>query len=503
MQVKSYLSEKVDQLFAVLPADTSPESLPSDVKVSLGKLTFIKEFELSAAQPRMGIDTQIALRDIQAQGYHLAKIKLEFKVTEQDIAPNEPTPGRNAKLPGPRTLTMITGAGTSIAFGLPSTVEFTDLIATALREDHRMSRETSALALYDSIEESLRNYLVNPGIVTFEDIYQSIQDVKTIEDIPCNPTAFDAFRPRVGATHVLNNRLSSYSDWDGLTLQRAYLNNLLDTFLEALSAIHRIDILSAALERIRKKFRVWSFTLNYDNIISDACDGFTSGFTPGDAPRVFSPAFLLSALESRDNIHSHLHGSLKWGFPIEEASSLNLDPFELHEFDRPEDGVQHSTRSRPSGRPIQSGETLPPSPIITGLSKTELVFRQPFFTNFLAFFRALNLCTDVLIAGYSFPDRHVNMGIEQFRRHRPECRTYIVDMAYHPSTYIDRLTPDAKHTIKVYDQFSAREIPQFPGWWQVPGISNGGYNTGTIFLWLRGFDTFCEDVVNHGLPEVE
>jgi hypothetical protein len=499
MKVKSYLSENVDQLYAILPADASPDSLPSDVNVSLGKLTFIREFELSSARPLMGIDTQVALRNIQFQGYHLAKIKLEFSVTEQNTTISEPTPGRNVKLPETRTLTMITGAGASISFGLPSTVEFTDLIAAHLRGHSGVSEHV--LGLYDEIYDSLTGYLVNPGIVTFEDIYQSIQDVRTIQSVPSDRQAYDGFRPRVGATHVLNNQFSSYSDWDGFTLQNAYLDQILYTFLSSLSSVRRQELLSTALNYIRGKFLVWSFTLNYDNILGDLLHDCTSGFIPGSAPRAFRPATLFSALEERNPIHSHLHGSLKFGFPIGEP----LDMFELHEYDSSEEGVQHSTGSRPSGRPVQSGETLPPSPIITGLSKTELIFRQPFFTNFLAFFRALNLCTDVLIAGYGFPDRHVNMGIQQFRMYRPDVRTYIVDRCEidHPSSYmrIDRLNPDNWRVILSGDPRKSVKVASFPGWWKVPGISDAGFNTGPIFLWLNGFDTFCEAVVDNGFPE--
>jgi hypothetical protein len=392
---------------------------------------------------------------------------------------------------------MITGAGASISFGLHSTVDFTDLIANRLREHSGVNEYV--LGFYNEIYDSLTEYLVKPGIVTFEDIYQAIQDVRTIQSIPSDRQAYDEFRPRVGATHVLSNRFISYSDWDGFRLQNAYLDQILYTFLSSLSSVRRQEILSTALNYIRGKFLVWSFTLNYDNILGDLLHDCKSGFVPGSAPRAFRPATLFSALEERNPVHSHLHGSLKFGFPLGEP----LDMFELHEYDSAEEGVQHSTGSRPSGRPIQSGETLPPSPIITGLSKTELVFRQPFFTNFLALFRALDLCSDVLIAGYGFPDRHVNMGIEQFRRCHPERRTYIVDKDDHdrPSTYFKRLTLDAKHAILVDDQSPTGEVPNFPGWWRVSGISNVGYNTGPMFLWLRGFDTFCEAVVNDGLPE--
>lgn len=390
---------------------------------------------------------------------------------------------------------MITGAGASVSFGFPSTPRFTKLIDNALRVDPSIS--SSSISLFDAIIERLNNYLVNPGLVTFEDIYQCIQDVRVIQTIPANPGAFDEFRPRVGATHVLASTLGSYSSSDGWLLQEVYLNIILDSFLNALPSVSGISQLSAALKYIESKCIVWSFTLNYDNLISDIWSSFTSGFNPGRAPRVFDPNLLLSGLSSLDAIHSHLHGSLKWGF----LKSLSTDLFELHEFDNPKDGVQNS-KSRPSGRPAQKGESLPFSPIITGLDKTELVFRQPFFTNFMAFFRSLSLCSDILIAGYGFSDRHVNMGIQQCRRYRPYVRTYIIDKDNldHPSSYIGRLTPDAWNTILPGEGAYSTEVPGFPGWWRVPGISGSRFNTGPIFLWLKGFDEFCKTIVKDGFP---
>ncbi len=329
-----------------------------------------------------------------------------------------------------RTVAMITGAGVSISFGFPSTLGFTDLVASSLRRYH--SEAPEAVSLYEDIVTSLRGYLVRPGIVTFEDIYQSIQDVRTIQSIPKDSRAFDAFRPRVGATHVLCGHLSHYPAYAGQELQDLYIGNILDSFLQALPTVSGTSALAAALQHIEEEFLVWSFTLNYDNLISDVWEDFISGFAAGNAPRSFRPNLLLGALESGQPIHNHLHGSLKWGFPLGRPGNA----FELHEFDSPGEGVRHS-KSRPSARPAQRGETLPQSPIITGLDKTELVFRQPFFTNFLAFFRSLGLCSDVLVCGYGFSDRHVNMGIEQCRRYRPDVGTYIVDIdtCNHPSSY--------------------------------------------------------------------
>lgn len=395
-----------------------------------------------------------------------------------------------------RKFVMITGAGTSISFGIPSTLNATALIENSFRNTPGIS--PSELSLFDTIKSGLENYLINPGNVSFEDIYQSIQDVRALQCIPKDPEAFDEFRPRVGATHILNEQISLYSEQDGRALQNAYLNNILDTFFKSLPSMPSNNQLSPALEYIQREYIVWSFTLNYDNLISDVWSSFASGFIPGSTPRVFNPSLLLSALRSKRHIHSHLHGSLKWGFP---TNGFN-NPFELHEFDTPNDGIRNS-KSRPSGRPLQKGGTIPLSPIITGLDKTELVFRQPFFTNFMAFYRALDLCSDLLIAGYGFSDRHVNMGIHNCREHHPDVRTYIIDKNDDncPISYIHDKTPDAWSTIQPGDEYLANEVPAYPGWWKIPGITAGRHTTGPVFLWLKGFDVFCKTVVNNGLPK--
>lgn len=395
-----------------------------------------------------------------------------------------------------RKFVMITGAGASKSFGFPSTLDATALIEQSLRNTPGIS--LSVLLLFDTIKSGLENYLINPGDVSFEDIYQSIQDVRVLQCIPKDSEAFDEFRPRVGATHILNDKISSFSEQDGQALQDAYLNNILHTFSKSLSSISGNKQLSSALEYIQKKYIIWSFTLNYDNLIGDIWSKFASGFVPGRTPRDFNPSLLLSALRSERHIHSHLHGSLKWGFPTNGTD----DPFELHEFDTPNDGIRNSI-SRPSGRPLQKGETIPPSPIITGLDKTELVFRQPFFTNFMAFYRALDLCSDLLIAGYGFSDRHVNLGIKNCREHHLNVRTYIInkDDADCPVSYFQKISPDAWCTILPNEESLANRIPTHPGWWKIPGTTGGRHRTGPVFLWLKGFDEFCKVVVNDGLPK--
>jgi len=181
---------------------------------------------------------------------------------------------------------------------------------------------------------------------------------------------------------------------------------------------------------------------------------------------------------------------------------IDPNPFELHELDNIDEGVKNS-KSRPSGRPSQRGDTLPPSPIITGLDKTELVFREPFFTNFLSFFSNLNSCSHLMIAGYGFGDRHVNMGIQQLRENRPTVKTYIVTWTKNddPSEFLASLSPDAWATIipDVDAHYKAKRVEGHPEWWLLPG-NKRKIKTGDIFLWAKGFDTFCTSVIANGLP---
>jgi hypothetical protein len=73
MKVRVYSSEIAHGLFVVVPASTDPASLPAAVKRLLSPDSSLKEFELSADKPTIGLDVRVALSDIEAKGYHVTK----------------------------------------------------------------------------------------------------------------------------------------------------------------------------------------------------------------------------------------------------------------------------------------------------------------------------------------------------------------------------------------------------------------------------------------------
>lgn len=73
MKVRVYSSEVAHGLFVVAPASTDPASLPAGVRRLLSEDSRLKEFELSADKPTIGLDVARALSDIEEKGYHVTK----------------------------------------------------------------------------------------------------------------------------------------------------------------------------------------------------------------------------------------------------------------------------------------------------------------------------------------------------------------------------------------------------------------------------------------------
>lgn len=73
MKIRVYSSDIAHGLFVVAPASTDPASLPAAVRRLLSPDPSLKEFELSADRPTIGLDVHAALTDINTKGYHVTK----------------------------------------------------------------------------------------------------------------------------------------------------------------------------------------------------------------------------------------------------------------------------------------------------------------------------------------------------------------------------------------------------------------------------------------------
>jgi len=259
------------------------------------------------------------------------------------------------------------------------------------------------------------------------------------------------------------------------------------------------------MKRLRTLGILRSYTLNYDRLVSMSFPQAETGFSVGPEPRVFDAQRLRRAISEGRELHCHLHGALLWGRPTGKLhGGRQLDPFAIHEFDTEVEGVKHA-KSLPSGRPLLNGQTLPPGTIITGLTKSDAVLMQPFFSYFQSFYAELETCTDLVIAGYGLGDYHVNEGIRAALHRRPELRLYFVDWyeSDDPTYFFDRTTapPEMYQLLAFYcDRTERISRHGDEGWWRLPKTDYGNKGYADSHLWLKGWSGFCDHVSANGLP---
>jgi uncharacterized protein YcgL (UPF0745 family) len=78
MKVKVYSTDKARFVFLFVSVKMDAAGLPPQVQKMLGKLQACAEIELIAKQPRIGVDVDLALSDIERQGYHISKSRIMF-----------------------------------------------------------------------------------------------------------------------------------------------------------------------------------------------------------------------------------------------------------------------------------------------------------------------------------------------------------------------------------------------------------------------------------------
>ncbi len=180
----------------------------------------------------------------------------------------------------------------------------------------------------------------------------------------------------------------------------------------------------------RKKV-IWDiFNLNYDTTIETCINNYKDGFERLDDENFmkFNPKILWDSETSTIN---HLHGCINYYFDSYKDINKDIfnsgfyDLYKYNSYDKVRGMILGRGRSYPSN---QTGESYYPSPIITGLRKTDKV------TNFPLGFYYGNLLKSIInnnvlvIIGYSFGDLYINSLLEKMNTlHGDSARIVIID----------------------------------------------------------------------------
>ena len=182
------------------------------------------------------------------------------------------------------------------------------------------------------------------------------------------------------------------------------------------------------------KYKWDIFNFNYDTTIENSLKQYEDGFEDvKNHPNLhnFNPNKLL---QSTNNTINHIHGCILYGygdFSAEEENKENIYKYDFHDWCKWATyalNQKHWIGRSASSAVTQSGDSIFPSPIITGLNKADKLLILPFSTYRLNMSQRLAQSSSLLIAGYSFGDYYVNYELERMRLyHGDKLRVVLID----------------------------------------------------------------------------
>lgn len=176
------------------------------------------------------------------------------------------------------------------------------------------------------------------------------------------------------------------------------------------------------------------FNLNYDTTIENSLSSYDDGSAIIDAKYTFKKFVPEQLYATLDNTVNHLHGCITYGIerlPLDEYNHNYVYFYDSDDYYRWNDfGLAFNLWKSYSRSNLfaQNHEVIFPSPIITGLNKTDKITTIPFNMYKQHFSQKLILNNALLIAGYSFGDLYLNKEMERMRLyHGDKWRVVLID----------------------------------------------------------------------------
>lgn len=327
-----------------------------------------------------------------------------------------------------KKLLVVTGAGASVEFDMPSVVEISKILESATRDRYPLLFNQSR-GLYCYFEDQLTQHWRHRGRIssndqpTFEDVLLAIFETAGAMDnkgFASPSTAFLSVRP---FPDLGFDRSSRFAVDDTVIRQFGAIavDSLLDHFRKrCLNAegnrAASFKALRGLISALKDEFELSIATLNYDDVIYRCAGGLEMGF---DADGRFDNFRLFNRQDWGSLLH--LHGSVHFDFRDDHTRFDGFGGFgDVHWVESLDlTSGQNAFGSGPAG-----GKTLaklPRSVLVAGLGKEVQIQKQPFRTYFAEFDRLVTSADALLVAGYGWMDTHVNLAFEHFRdeRRRP------------------------------------------------------------------------------------
>lgn len=331
---------------------------------------------------------------------------------------------------GKNKLMVIVGAGASIELGMPSVSDVDCLFSMWAKEGYQLANNEEK-TLYCYIRDEVNRYYgLNPrqGLrkeTNFEEIlYVMLQLSSTLED--------DNYNFPMNAFLQLKNlpEITSYSGKRsvvGSDLRQLYLclvDKLVEEFRDRCKVAKekyptQFDKFSTFITQLNSDFDVAFISLNYDNLITQACPTLFTGFND------CTGSFDASSVYGRSNwgLIYHLHGSVHFDM---KGNSSDMHAIKWN----PDLNSAFSQNSR--GRNSQDtseGINMPTSAIVAGYGKANQIQRVPFRIYYSKLDEIAIKADAFLFMGYGFNDHHLNKSLHSIRDGKPPAPVVVIDWA--------------------------------------------------------------------------
>jgi hypothetical protein len=329
-----------------------------------------------------------------------------------------------------KKLLIVTGAGASFDFGLPSVKKIDELFQEWALENHRLVEDNNE-SLYSFIRSEFKNYVSQnknnyvDSLLNFENLLFTMQSLQSLLDdkqLKHFNNRLNPFISNITLPEIAKNKIFNSTNLHNLTnLHSNLVDKLLEYIRDACKKIpttkkNNIDKLKGFFQSLKTEFEIGVINLNYDNVILSVLPDLITGFNKDTL------AFDREILYSESwNFLYHVHGSVHFDMKPDPKKEEMHKIYWNHDLS--------STFSQNSfGRNLSftsEGIAHLNSAIIVGLDKTNQLLREPFGPYFMQIDRKVYESDAVLFIGYGFNDRHLN-NCFPFIRHDNKIRKVVV-----------------------------------------------------------------------------
>lgn len=324
---------------------------------------------------------------------------------------------------GRRKLIVVLGAGASVELGMPSVSQIDSLFHTWAGSDTALATVRSP-NIFGFIRDQINCYYSNNRSPLRETNYEEVlyfilllssalEDRNFIFTINAflSLRDFPAIMSCYGERPVNRNDLMEL----GSLLVDSLINEFRQRCLNVDQHSTYFNSFRNFIRCLRQDFDVAFISLNYDNLVTQACAELFTGFDPETG--FFHPERVCE--RSDWDLIYQIHGSVYF-----DMLGANLD---MHRIRRNAD-LSGRFSQNSSGRNFQytpEGIPLPTSVIVAGYGKSFQIQRLPFRTYYSQLDRMVQQSDAFLFIGYGFGDLHLNNCFHDVRR-GPVARPVVV-----------------------------------------------------------------------------